>query len=194
LSSGRLTLRGVSAAEVDFPSKHPEYRNELEDVAAERTVTEITETDKYQFLQMIRQGLNRQEAANSLDFKGRHFRAICSPQSNHYDEDFARSYAEAIGSLEFAEGRLERLRAEGFRRAMLDSDRILIKLLEVYDPDWEKLRQKDVNVNVNVLIERVFDKLSTEQLEQLQRWLDDGHSIEDADFIELGLPAGGTDE
>jgi hypothetical protein len=185
----------MEAVESTFPPKHPEYRTELEDVAAERTVSEITEADKCVFLEHIRHGLNRQEAANTLDFKARHFRALCSPQSRFYDEDFARSYAEAIGSLEFAEGRLERLRAEGFRRAMLDSDRLLIKLLEVYDPDWEKLRQKDVNVNVNVLIERVFDKLSTEQLEQLQRWLDEGHSIEDADFVELGeLTAGGTDE
>ena len=181
--------------ELDLPAKHPEWRTDQEDVEERRLAADITEAEKVIFLQRIRAGYDRPEAANALGYKARPWRAICSPQSRWYDEDFARAYAEAIGSAEFAEGRLERLRAEGFRRAMVDSDRILIKLLEVYDPDWEKLRQKDVNVNVSVLVERVFDKLSTSQLEQLQKWLDDGHAIEDAEFIDLGeLTAGGTDE
>lgn len=183
----------MASTDVETQSKPPEWRTDEEDAEARRLAQDISEAEKVVFLERIRSGQDRQEAANALGYKARPWRSICSPQSRWYDEDFARAYAEAIGSHEFAEGRLERLRAEGFRRAMIDSDRLLIKLLEVYDPDWEKLRQKDVNVNVNVLIERVFDKLSTEQLRQLQQWLDDGHAIEDADFIELpALTAGET--
>lgn len=164
---------------------HPEERSEIEDVAAERTVSEITEAEKAQFLIYIRQGLNRQEAANQLDFKGRHFRALCSPESKFYDEDFAAAYGDAIGSLEHRAGHLERLRAEANRRALTDSDRLLEKLLMVYDPDWQVLRQKDVNVNVNVLVERVFSKLPLERKRELLSWLEELEGAEDAEFEAL---------
>lgn len=152
----------------------------------DRSVSEITETDKYEFLQMIRQGLDRQEAANALGFHGRHFRALCSAKSRFYDEEFARSYGEAIGSVEHEQHRLERLRAEGYRRAMTDSDRLLEKYLMVYDPDWAVLRQKDVNVNVTALIEQRLKVLPTELLEQVLAALDKKAEIEDAEYRELG--------
>lgn len=157
----------------------------------ERTVSEISEAEKVEFLQMIGQGLNRQEAAKGLDYKARHFRSLCSPRSPFYDEDFAQSYGEAVGSLEHAEGRLERLRAEAQRRALTDSDRLLEKMLLVYDPDWAVLRQKEVNVSVNVLVQRVFKDLPVERLEQILVWLDEqeGQTIEAADFEALP-PAG----
>lgn len=164
---------------------HPEDRTEVEDIAAERTVAEVTEAEKVQFLQYVRQGLNRQEAANALDFKARHFRALCSPESKFYDEDFAASYGEAIGSLEHRAGHLERLRTEANRRALTDSDRLLEKLLMVYDPEWQVLRQKDVNVNVNVLVERVFSKLPLERKRELLSWLEELEGAEDAEFEAL---------
>lgn len=165
-----------------------QYDFEPDDEKKERSVSEITEAEKVDFLQMIRQGLDRQEAANALGFYGRHFRALCSPQSRFYDEEFARSYGESIGSLEHEQHRLERLRAEGFRRAMTDSDRLLEKYLMVYDPDWAVLRQKDVNVNVHALIEQRLKVLPTELLEQVLEALDRAkeNAIEDADFRELG--------
>lgn len=151
----------------------------------ELTTADIGESEKIEFLQAIRIGLNRQEAAKTLGFKGRHFRAICSPGSPFYDEDFARSYGEAIGSLEHAQHRLERLREEGFRRAMVDSDRLLEKFLQVYDPDWQVLRQKEVNVNVSAVIRSYFQALPSDKLDQLLAWLDEQEEIEGAEVIEL---------
>lgn len=150
------------------------------------TVADITEAEKVEFLQRIRTGLDRSEAAKGLGYKGRHFRALCSPQSPFYDEEFARDYGEAIGSLEHEQHRLERLRNEGFRRAMLDSDRLLEKYLMVYDPDWQKLREKDVNVNVHAVIENYFRSLPTEKLQQVLAWLEeDQGQISEAEFMEI---------
>jgi hypothetical protein len=155
----------------------------------EQTAGEITPAQKVEFIQLVRQGLNRQEAAFALEVKPRHFRSICSPQSPFYDEEFARSYGEAIGSLEHEQHRLERLRAEAQRRALVDSDRLLEKLLMVYDPDWQILRQKEVNVSVDVIVQRVFKNLPTERLEQILSWMEEQEDriegIEDADFKEL---------
>jgi hypothetical protein len=151
----------------------------------ERTVADITEAEKVEFLQKIHWGLDRSEAARSLGYKGRHFRALTSPQSPFYDESFAQSYGEAIGSLEFATNRLERLREEGFRRAMTSSDRLLEKYLMVYDPDWQKLREKESNVNVKVVLEQYFRSLPTEKLDQVLAWMDEQDTIEAADFVEI---------
>ena len=152
----------------------------------ELTVADVTEAEKVEFLQRIRTGLDRQEAAKALGYKGRHFRALCSPQSPFYDEDFARSYGEAIGSLEHEQFRLERLRAEGFRRAMTDSDRLLEKHLMVHDPDWQKLRERDVNVNVHAVIENYFRSLPAERLDQIIAWLDEQQGeIVDGELVEL---------
>ena len=164
-----------------------EDRPDMEDAARERTVAEISEAEKAEFLQRIRLGLDRQEAAQSLDYKGRHFRALCSSQSPFYDGDFARAYGEAIRSLEHEEHQLERARAEGFRRAMLDSDRLLEKWLMVHDPNWAVLRQKDVSVNVTAIIEQRLKILPTHLLEQVLQALEGGQEIpiEAAEFFEL---------
>lgn len=159
--------------------------SEEEERKKDRAVSEIKETDKYEFLQMVRQGLDRQEAANALGFHGRHFRALCSPKSRFYDEEFARSYGEVIGSVEHEQHRLERLRSEGFRRAMTDSDRLLEKYLMVYDPDWAVLRQRDVNVNVNALIEQRLKVLPTPLLKQVLDALDSQAEIEQAVDVEI---------
>lgn len=149
---------------------------ELEERPAERepSVSDISAAEKVAFLQKIRIGLNRQEAARALGYKGRHFRALCSPQSPFYDEEFARSYGEAIGSLEHEQFRLERLREEGWRRAMTTSDRLLEKFLMVHDPEWQKLREKEVNVNVRAVLEGYFRALPTEKLEQILAWYEQG--------------------
>jgi hypothetical protein len=190
--------------------EHPEGANNLvvlpggkvdePDVAVEevyeKSAAEITEAEKVEFLQYIRQGFNRQEAAGALGYRGRVWRSLTSPKSRHYDEEFANAYAEAIGSPESKLHFLERLREEGFRRAMVDSDRLLEKLLLVHDPDWQVLRQKDVNVNIRAVIQQQFRDLPTDLLEQLLAYLDarsgDTQEIEDAEFKEL-TPAGGSD-
>jgi hypothetical protein len=154
------------------------------EVPPEKAVADITEADKYEFLQNIRIGLDRSEAAKKLGFNGRHFRALCSTLSPFYDEEFARSYGEATGSVEHHQFRLERLREEGFRRAMLDSDRLLEKFLMVYDPDFAILRKQDINVNVNALIQQRLKVLPTPLIEQILAALESGETI-DADILEL---------
>lgn len=141
----------------------------------ERNPGQITTAEKHEFLQLIKQGFDRSEAARSLGYVGRHFRALCSPQSNFYDEEFAREYGESIGSLEHEQHRLERLRSEGFRRAMTDSDRLLEKMLMVYDPDWEKLRtqRQDINVNIHAFVQQHFKQLPTDRLEQILAWIEE---------------------
>lgn len=145
------------------------------ELTQERNAGQIDEAEKYEFLQLIQQGLDRSEAARSLGYVGRHFRALCSPQSPFYDEEFARSYGESIGSLEHAQHRLERLRTEAYRRALTDSDRLLEKLLMVYDPDWEALRtqRQDINVNIHAFVQQHFSQLPTEKLEQILAWIEE---------------------
>lgn len=160
----------------------------------ERTAADITEAEKVEFLQLIRQGYNRQEAAGALHYRARVWRSLCSPESRHYDEDFANAYADAKGSPETRLNMVERLREEGFRRAMIDSDRLLEKYLMVFDPEFAVLRQKDVNVNIRAVIQQQFRDLPTELLEQLLQHLDQqaAEQIVEGEFAELN-PAGGND-
>lgn len=162
----------------------------------EKTAASITEVEKVEFLQLTRQGYNRQEAAHALGYRARVWRSLCSPESRHYDEDFANRYADAKGSPETRLNMVERLREEGFRRAMIDSDRLLEKYLMVFDPEFAVLRQKDVNVNIRAVIQQQFRDLPTELLEQLLRYLDE-RSGETQEIVEgeyAELPAGGNDD
>lgn len=138
----------------------------------ELTASDITAAEKAQFLQLVRQGHNRQEAAKVIGYKARPWRAVCSPASPFYDEDFANAYADAIGSPEAKLYFLERLREETVRRALTDSDSLLTKLMLVHDPEWAPLRQKDVNVNIHAYIQQHFKDLPTDLLEQLLSALD----------------------
>lgn len=162
----------------------------------ELTASDITESEKVEFLQLVRQGYNRQEAAAALGYRARPWRAITSTDSPFYDEEFANAYADVKGSPEAKLNFLERLREETTRRGLMDSDRLLEKLMLVHDPDWAVLRQKDVNVNIHAVIQQHFKDLPTELLEQLLAALDaqaqaKGEIVE-GEFAEL--PAGGSDE
>ena len=61
---------------------------------------------------------------------------------------------------------------------MTDSDRLLEKFLMVHDPDWQKLRERDVNVNVHAVIENYFRSLPTERLQQILDWYEEQEMIE----------------
>jgi hypothetical protein len=158
------------------------------------SAADITVAEKVEFIQLSRQGYNRQEAAKALGYRARPWRAITSPSSPFYDEEFANSYADVKGSPEAKLNFLERLREETTRRAMLDSDRLLEKMMLVHDPDWVPLRQKDVNVNIHAVIQQHFKDLPTPLLEQLLAALDEAEGpreIEEGEFVEL--TAGGND-
>lgn len=138
----------------------------------ELSASDITEAEKVEFVQLVRQGLNRQEAAKALGYRARPWRAITMPSSPFYDEDFANEYADAIGSPGAKLFFVERLREETTRRALNDSDRLLEKLMLVHDPEWVPLRQKDVNVNIHAYIQQHFKGLPTDLLEELLAALD----------------------
>ena len=159
---------------------------ELVEKNQNRTPGDITTAEKYEFLQLIHQGLDRSEAARRLGYVGRHFRAICSPQSPFYDEDFAHDYGQAISSVEYDTNRLERLRAEAQRWALISSDRLLEKLLMVHDPDWSVLRERktESNVNIAVLVQQQLKELPTDKLEQILSLIESGETV-DAEIIEL---------
>ena len=159
-----------------------------DDAPPPRSTADITEAEKYEFLRHVQVGLNRSEAAHILGYKGRHFRSLCSPKSIYYDEAFAHDYGQAISSLEYEHNRLERLRDEAQRRAMSGSDRLLEKLLMVHDPDWEVLRTKEVNVNIEAVVTQYFKGLPTDKLQQILAWVEEQEQIEDAEFQALPPP------
>lgn len=171
----------------------PDRKGEEEEPTFEKTAGDITAQEKVEFLQLIRQGFDRQEVAEHLGYRARPWRAICSPASPNYDESFANAYAEAKGSPEARLNYLERLRSETTRRALLDSDRLLEKLMLVHDPEWAVLREKNLSVNIHAILEQRFKDLPTDLLRQLYDALgDDNEEIVEGDYRELP-PAGGPD-
>lgn len=159
----------------------------------ELSAADISEQEKVQFLQLARQGYNRQEAAEALGYRARPWRAITSPASPFYDEEFTNAYAEVRGSPEAKLNFLERLREETTRRGLMDSDRLLEKLMMVHDPDWAVLRQKDVSVDINVVLQQRFKDLPTPLLKQLLDALDQTEQgeIVEGEFAELPLGGNG---
>jgi hypothetical protein len=176
----------------------PEFEYEDEEEwkdAPEKGVADITPGEKYEFLQLIRQGYDRREAALALEYKARPWRALTSPLSPFYDEEFTNSYYEACGSPDTRMNYVERLREEVRRRAMTDSDRLLEKEAMVHLPEYAVLRQKDVNVNIRAVFEQQLKGLPTELLERVLDALESGETIDAADAEVLELPpAGGSDD
>lgn len=174
-----------------FPGKREEEEREP---SYEKTAGDITPQEKVEFLQLTRQGYDRQEIAEHLGYRARPWRAICSPASPNYDEEFANAYAEAKGSPEARLNFLERLRAETTRRALMDSDRLLEKLMLVHDPDWQVLREKNLSVNIHAILEQRFKDLPTDLLRQLYEAMggDENAEVVDGEYRELP-PAGGDD-
>jgi hypothetical protein len=168
----------------DFAGDEFDFFDEEGEKKPELSVADITEAEKYEFLQLIYQGYNRQEAAKSLGYKARCWRSLCSPRSLFYDEDFANAYADAAHSPENQSNFLERLRAETTRRALTDSDQLLTKMMMVHDPEWSVLRQKDVRIDVHAVLEQRLGMLSAEQLRQLLAWMDEGKAISEHPLID----------
>lgn len=173
----------------------PEYDDgfDEEESLPEKGVADITAGEKYEFLQLIRQGYDRREAALALEYRARPWRALTSPLSPFYDEDFTNAYYEALGSPDAKMNYVERLREEVHRRAMTDSDRLLEKEAMVHLPEWAVLRQKEVNINVRAIFEQELKSLPTELLNKVIEALEQGMVVEaaPADVLELP-PAGGT--
>ena len=168
--------------ELDLPNDEPEELPEL-------GVADITEAEKYEFLHLVRQGLDRQEAAAALGYKARPWRSITSPLSPFYDEDFTNAYGQAKSSPEAAMNYQDRLRERINEFAMAGEVRLLEKLGMIHLPEWKVLREKDTNVNVRVVFQQALKDLPLELLERVLEELDKGgRSVEeiiDGEFAEL---------
>lgn len=142
--------------------------------------TAISEEQKLDFLDYVRQGYIRPEAAKKVspDLNGSQFRRLCNPESVHYDERFARIYMQIMDSGEHEENRLEQLRSAALKRALVESDRLLEKLLLIYDPDWEPLRTQrvDINANMETFVHTHFGHLNATQIRQILEWIKENGS------------------
>lgn len=103
-------------------------------------MTEISAEQRAEFLELIRDGHNRADAANQLGLTGSAFRRLC-----RRDEVFAKAYEEA-----FAQGReatTDRVRKEYVRRALdpeSKSDRLLHYLAVTLLPEFEFYRRSRI--------------------------------------------------
>ena len=152
-------------------------------------VADITEAEKYEFIHLTRQGLDRKEAAQSLGYKARPWRSLTSPLSPFYDEEFTNTYGEAKSSPEASMNYQDRLRERINEFAMAGEVRLLEKLGMIHLPEWRVLRERDTNVNVRVVFQQYLKDLPTELLERVLEELDKGEVI-DAEITEL--PRAGT--
>ena len=175
----------------------PEYQSwdDEPEEPPQRSAADITEAEKYQFLQLRRQGYDRREAALVLGYRARPWRALTSLKSPFYDEEFAKSDLEATNSLEAKLNLVDQIREEVKRRAFAGSERLLEKMAMVYVPEWAVLRQKNVEVNVRAILEQKLPQIPTELLQKVIAAIDAGETIEDAEILELlddELPPGGN--
>lgn len=149
-------------------------------------IEQITEDLKEKFLDLVASGYTRQEAAEALGASPRQFRALCSPQSQRYDEDFHRRYqklTEKDGEHQHA--LVERLQQAAIERGLRSSDRLLEKLLITYHPDWSIHRPQAMQINFKVdEMRAVFAELSDDTLEKMVLEL----QTKEQGQIERGLP------
>jgi hypothetical protein len=137
--------------------------------------TLITQEMKVDFLEHMRSGLTRPEAAKLVGSTGSRFRSLCNPDSVNYDERFTRIYNEVMAAGgEHEQNRLELIRSEVMRRAMEGEVRLLEKLSIVYDPDWAFFRNQRVEVqgSLDSFVQAHFSHLSSGQLETLLEWVE----------------------
>jgi hypothetical protein len=144
--------------------------------------TAISDDQKREFLELVRSGDLRPIAAQKVGSTGSRFRALCNPDSFHYDEKFAEDYRQIMESGEHQENRLEALRAASDQRAITESDRLLEKLLLIHDPQWEFMRSQKVEVNASLesFVHEHLGSLSSSQIRQLMQWVQEGKGEIDA--------------
>jgi hypothetical protein len=130
---------------------------------------EITAEMKDEYVGLILDGMKPDEAAKQLGSTGTQFRKHRSEASIYYDADFAERFSTAIVSDEHSTAFLERIRGKIAELALEDGNvRLLEKLSMIYDPAWEGLRNPNLNVNVNVLLQQAVPSLTKPELERLR--------------------------
>lgn len=150
---------------------------------------QIDQELKDDFIRLIYDGLKPDIAARKLGSSGTQFRRCYSGKSDtHFDPDFAQRVADALVSDEHNTAFLERLRGLQQELAFEDKNmRMIEKLSYIYDPAWEVLRNPNLNVNVNVLLQQAAPGLTRDQLESLRGALVEAQKrkeIESGDVID----------
>lgn len=155
----------------------------------------ITDEQREEFLNLIREGWLRPRAAREVGSTGTKFRGLAKR-----DPDFKKAYDEAveIGEPSWREN----LREEYRRRAFLNSDKLLHNLALVTLPEFEPLLSTNLRIgNMNGEAFRLaaaehldMSKLSDEEIDELRGILEkaakeDQQEIEEGKIAQLPLRA-----
>jgi hypothetical protein len=132
----------------------------------------ITEEQKAEFLNLIREGWLRPRAAREVGSTGTKFRGLAKR-----DPDFRKAYEEAV---EIGEPSWhENLREEYRRRAFLNSDKLLHNLALITLPEFEPLMSTNLRIgNMDGEAFRLaaaehldMSKLTDEEIEEMRQML-----------------------
>ena len=137
----------------DFKHRYVKARTAGSHARLQDKADEIMEEHEEAFLDLVRQGKNRSEAAIELGFTGSQFRTVC-----RRDAEFNSRYEEAV-----AEGRHEIVDYLSKTLIQLIGDgqwQPLRAALAAYHPDFDHLRSNNVTVEGKVGIEGMVGILS----------------------------------
>lgn len=165
----------------DFKARYSHARGKGSLVRMTRKVDLIMESHEEEFLDLIRLGKNRSEAAHEIGFTGSQFR-----MHGNRDPDFNSRYEDAL-----QEGRHEIQDRLGKTLFQLVSDGnwpALKAALSAYHPDFQWMRSEKVTVEGKVGIEGIVGVLSQylpgEKLDELISYVEKQVALEKGDVID----------
>lgn len=136
-------------------------------------VSEITEIDKDEYLDHLRDGLDAASAASLCGFTGTQFRKLRRQHSQWYDPDFAAACDEAERSEDRQRTQRERLEAAFWLQVEKGNWNAIFKGLVLMHPEWEPLRHSNLRVSGQIEhVARLIQELPHLTDEQLQRLAD----------------------
>ena len=140
---------------------------------------EITDEDKDEFLELLRQGLKPNQAARELDTTGSRMRKFRSEQSPYYDPLFAKQWAEVEQSAAYRRALEEMVRDWVYDSAEEGNWNARWKLALAHLPEFEWARHANLNVNMQMqVLTRALPALTMEERERVKEALADGEKPE----------------
>ena len=138
-------------------------------------VSEITEDDRAEFLDFLRDGLDQGAAARLIGTTGTQMRKFRRSHSVWFDPEFADACAAAEASSETAITRKERIDEMVWLAAEKGDWRAIEKLAYAYHPDFEHLRHSNLRVSGEIMVSarQIFPHLTDEQLERIAQQKED---------------------
>jgi hypothetical protein len=146
-------------------------------------VSEITEDDKAEFLDLLRDGLDPGSAAHAIGTTGTQMRKMRRSHSVWFDSEFADACAVAEASPEATLTKRERLE-EAFWLAVEKGEKWAIeKGLYAYHPDFEHLRHTNLRVSGEIMVaaRALLPHLTDNEIEQRIAEIE----AKEADVIEI---------